>query len=224
MRPLRLVLATLLLASCNSILGNKDLYLVKADGGAGADADSGVATGTAGAPSAGAPAAGAPSVGAGGAATAGASGASGGAGGSTAGAGGSTAGTGGSTAGTGGSTAGTGGSTAGTGGSTAGAGGSNAGAGGAAGAPSAACTSFCTEEGTVCMFTGGNAAYASNDACIAACRDFTPGTGVTGNTLACRQYHLDNAKNTSTSVHCPHTAKFSHLATSAATATDGPCN
>ena len=178
-----------------------------------------------------------PAAGAGapGAAGAGVGGAIGGAPAITAGTGGAaagafaTAGTGGATAGTGGlggATAGTGGATAGTGGTGGdGSGGLGGTGGGTAGAPSAACSSFCTEEGTVCMFSGANAAYASSDACLAACATFTPGTGNSGNTLSCRQYHLDNAKNVGpVATHCPHTAAVSHNAGSAADATDGPCN
>ncbi len=75
------------------------------------------------------------------------------------------------------------------------------------------------------MFTGANAAYTSNDDCLATC---ATGYGMTGmNTLACRQEHVDNAKNgdaAAKTTHCPHTAKSSHNAGSAVTATDGPCN
>ncbi|MEO8918189.1 MAG: hypothetical protein ABI488_12235 [Polyangiaceae bacterium] len=153
--------------------------------------------------------------------TAGAGGASAGAGGSSAGAGGSQAGAGGSQAGAGGSSAGAGGSSAGAGGS-----GGSSGSGGSGGVPGAspACTTFCTDEMTTCMFTGDTAAYTSAEDCLAACATFTPGSGTTGNTLACRQYHVTNAKTAGAAMHCPHTAKFSHNMGSAATATDGPCN
>ena len=164
-------------------------------------------------PTAGSSAAGAHTGGAGaGGASAGAATGGGGAGGAAAGAGGSTAGAGGSTAGAGGSTAGAGGSTAG------------AGGGGTAGAPSAACTTFCADEKTTCTFDGANAAYASEALCFAGCATFTPGTGNSGNTLSCRQYHVMNAKTMGAAAHCPHTALKSHNMGSAVTATDGPCN
>jgi hypothetical protein len=168
----------------------------------------------AGAASAGAPSAGAPSAGAGGGATAGAPSAGAG-GGATAGAGGASGGAGGA-AGAGGAKGGAGGASG-----AAGAGGGSAGAGGA---PSAACTTFCNDEETVCTFDGANAAYASKADCLSTCATFTPGTGMTGNTLACRQYHVTNAKTMPKDVHCPHTAKFSHNMGSLATATNGPCN
>lgn len=183
--------------------------------GCGSDSDTGTTTPKAGTSGAGAPAGGAPSGGSGGAsAGAPAGGASAGSGTAGAAAG----------SGAGGASAGSGGASAGSGGSSAGSGGASAGSGGSGGAPSAACTTFCGDEETVCMFTGANAAYASKAECLSACATFTPGTGNSGNTLACRQYHVTNAKTMGADVHCPHTAKVSHNKGSAVTATDGPCN
>jgi hypothetical protein len=188
--------------------------------GCGSDSDSG----TTPTPGAGAPGAGS---GAGGAAHAGAGGASAGA--ATAGApsaGAPSAGAGGgATAGAGGASAGAGGASGGAGGAAAGAGGGSA---GGAGAPSAACTTFCNDEETICTFAGANAAYASKADCLSTCATFTPGTGTSGNNLACRQYHVTNASmgdpTTSKPMHCPHTAKVSHNAGSPVDMANGPCN
>jgi len=185
----------------------------------------------AGAPAAGAPAAGAHSAGAPGAgaagAHAGAGGATGGAGGAMGGAGGAAAGAGGAAAGAAGSTAGTGGATAGAGGSTAGAGGSSAGGGasGAAGSGGGAsaskdCTTFCADEMTTCTFgAAAPAAYTDLAACQTACGAYTTGdVGVypagptSGNTYACRRWHLSKAatvSGTDKSDHCQHTKQTS---------------
>ena len=182
----------------------------------------------AGAPAAGAPAAGAHSAGAPGAgaagAHAGAGGATGGAG-ATAGAGGATAGAGGAAAGAGGSTAGAGGATAGAGGSTAGSGGASAGGGasGAAGSGGGAtkdCTTFCADEMTTCTFgAAAPAAYTDLAACQTACGAYMTGdVGVypagpmSGNTYACRRWHLSKAatvSGTDKSDHCQHTKQTS---------------
>ncbi len=211
--------------------GSAALFGISALNGCSSDSDSGPAMGVAGMETT--AGSGGASVGNAGTAgtpsTAGTGGTAAGAGGMdvTSGAGGAAAGSGGATGGAGGSAAGTGGSTGGSGGSggsTAGTGGAAAGSGGAGVTPSAACTTFCNDEETVCTFTGENAAYASKSACFSGCATFTPGTSNTGNTLACRQYHVTNAKTMPKDVHCPHTALISHNKGSAATATDGPCN
>ena len=184
----------------------------------GCGSDDPAPAGGAGAPGAGAPGAGAPGAGAGGAATAGAP--SAGAGGTvTAGAGGgAAAGTGGTAAGAGG----TGGGAAGTGGT----GGGAAGTGGGGGAPSADCSAFCTLEESLCKFTGDIAAYASSAACLSACAGFAPGDASnSGDTFACRKYHLDNAaanNGAGKTTHCPHTGLVSKNNITDATAT-GPC-
>jgi hypothetical protein len=165
---------------------------------------------SAGAPSAGAPSAGAPSAGAPSAGAPSGGAPSGGSGGASAGAGGA-------------STAGAGGSHAGAGGATAGAGG-----GGTAGASSAACTTFCSDEMATCTFgPAASAPYASEGACHSACAGFTPGTtgAMSGDTFACRRYHLDAAAANNGALkttHCPHTGLLSKNNYSDTTAT-GPC-
>lgn len=70
-----------------------------------------------------------------------------------------------------------------------------------------ACDAFCTDDLASC--TGANAAYADLAACKTACATWPAGTTQSGNTLACRVYHLANAKSAppnSLTTHCPHTS------------------
>jgi hypothetical protein len=148
---------------------------------------------------------------------------------STAGKGGS--GTGGSgTAGSGTAGSGTAGSTTVGGASEGGATGDMGGAseGGASGGdhPSLAeCTAFCTMEGTVCGFGPADLGmaddhpYASSEACMTDCAAFALGddsdpthhTPESGDSFACRAYHLYNASlPNNKAVHCPHTSNISH--------------
>ena len=84
--------------------------------------------------------------------------------------------------------------------------------GGAAtdGGPSAdggasACDTFCTEDLATC--TGALKQYTDQADCLTKCAGFAttgnPGDS-SGNTLQCREYHL-NAAKTNATLHCPHT-------------------
>lgn len=66
------------------------------------------------------------------------------------------------------------------------------------------CPSYCTEVAANCK--GANEQYKSNEACLAVCAAFTPGTlGATdGNTLACRLYHGGAPAVADAVTHCPH--------------------
>jgi len=174
--------------------------------------------------------------------TSGSGGATGGKGGSS-----STAGKGGTASGTAGTTsgaAGKGGTSSGTAGSSAG-GGSSAGdtgttEGGASGAPGGNeggaagatapgdgrdCTKFCADEATTC--SGALSPYASTGACMSACEGFAlggdPTTTTSGDTYACRRYHLSAAASPGpATTHCPHTGLISKNALTDTSAT-GPC-
>jgi hypothetical protein len=114
--------------------------------------------------------------------------------------------------GTGGSAGapGTGGSAGapGTGGS-AGAPGTGGSAGGGAQNPS--CADFCTENIEVCgEGSDANAQYDNQGDCVAACGTWAPGdpgVSTTGDNLACRVYHTNNASMSAQNAtdHCPHT-------------------
>lgn len=76
------------------------------------------------------------------------------------------------------------------------------------------CTSFCTLEIAACGVTGANNAngqYASQAACITACKAFANSdhayaTNAGGDSLACRLLHATNAIVTgNAATHCPHT-------------------
>lgn len=75
---------------------------------------------------------------------------------------------------------------------------------------SSACANFCKLETAIC--TGTNSQYTDEATCLTACATFdraTPysATSTTGNTLACRLYHLTNAatSDANATTHCKHT-------------------
>jgi hypothetical protein len=103
-----------------------------------------------------------------------------------------------------GETGGSGGS-GGTGAGTVGGGGSGAGDEGGGGASSGAtCASYCTTIMGAC--TAGNAQYATQASCEAACAAFEQGAAgdQTGDTLECRAYHAGVADTTDPEIHCVH--------------------
>lgn len=77
-----------------------------------------------------------------------------------------------------------------------------------------ACTSFCTLEIMACGLMGASATgqYASQAACITACKAFPNSTHLysptaQGDSLACRLYHATNAAiSGQAATHCPHTS------------------
>ena len=80
------------------------------------------------------------------------------------------------------------------------------------------CTDFCAADLHVC--TGAQAAYATNDACMTACRAFTDATtasvsptATASPTLSCRTYHLiaASASASAATTHCAHTAMTSSV-------------
>jgi hypothetical protein len=64
-----------------------------------------------------------------------------------------------------------------------------------------ACATFCADYATTC------AATVAFDDCETACAGWAEGTegDTSGNTLACRAYHL-GAASTDAATHCPHAA------------------
>jgi hypothetical protein len=65
--------------------------------------------------------------------------------------------------------------------------------------------------------------------CMGTCAAYTPGTqaDTSGNTLGCRNYHLQNieVRNMSPDVHCPHTGPVGGLiANATATCGTSPCD
>lgn len=73
------------------------------------------------------------------------------------------------------------------------------------------CEAFCTQDLQVC--SGTEAQFASAAECLTACAAWAAGTAgeTSGNSLACRQTHLDLAAGSAASalIHCPHTADVS---------------
>lgn len=74
------------------------------------------------------------------------------------------------------------------------------------------CTTYCTHLAADC--TGANAQLSMTN-CMGTCAAFPPGTqaDMSGNTLGCRNYHLQNieVRNMSAAVHCPHTGPVGGL-------------
>lgn len=72
------------------------------------------------------------------------------------------------------------------------------------------CTAYCTTIDTVC--TGANLQYLDVDTCKAMCAKLTVGTAgaTSGNTLACRAYHLGVASTSAeqATAHCGHAGPF----------------
>lgn len=68
------------------------------------------------------------------------------------------------------------------------------------------CPTYCSEIAKTC--TGDNAQYQDDTHCMAMCAKFTPGakTDIAGNTLGCRNYHIQNITvlGQSPSLHCDH--------------------
>jgi len=148
---------------------------------------------------------------------------SGGTGGGSAGTG--TAGTGGGSAGTSaGGTGGAGGGTGGAGGGGGGTGGGGAGGTGGSSGDGRDCTKFCADEATTC--SGTLSPYATPADCMTACMGFAlggdPTTTTSGNTYACRRYHLSAAASPGpATTHCPHTGLISK--NSDGTTATAPC-
>jgi hypothetical protein len=75
------------------------------------------------------------------------------------------------------------------------------------------CESFCTLSQFLCTTAGPPPPYATPEACATGCAGFTldsSGESVqgptAGDTLNCREYHLQAAYGSSAIVHCPHVA------------------
>ena len=70
------------------------------------------------------------------------------------------------------------------------------------------CTTYCTHLNTDCPAAGATGQIAMAN-CMGTCAAFKPGTqaDTSGNTLGCRNYHLQNieVRNMSAATHCPHT-------------------
>jgi hypothetical protein len=81
------------------------------------------------------------------------------------------------------------------------------------------CDAFCTVAAVVC--TGANQVFATNAACITACKAFKADTGTYNDTdtnkndLDCRVYHLTNAAASASAAatHCPHIGATSAICT-----------
>ena len=84
-----------------------------------------------------------------------------------------------------------------------------------AAAAAVTCDSYCTKVVANC--TGTNAQFANNGACLGTCSAWAAGTAgaTTGNSLACRMYHLSVAATDTTQAgtHCPHTTTASAAGT-----------
>lgn len=74
------------------------------------------------------------------------------------------------------------------------------------------CATYCTHLAADC--TAGNAQLTAAN-CMGTCAAFPPGTqaDTSGNTLGCRNYHLQNieVRNMSAVTHCPHTGPVGGL-------------
>ena len=84
------------------------------------------------------------------------------------------------------------------------------------------CNTYCTRLAADCTGTNAQLSMAN---CMGACAAFPPGTQAdqSGNTLGCRNYHLQNieVRNMSATVHCPHTGPVGGLIDPAATTVCG---
>lgn len=88
------------------------------------------------------------------------------------------------------------------------------------------CNTYCTHLAADC--TGANAQLNPTN-CMGTCMAYPPGTqaDMSGNTLGCRNYHLQNieVRNMSATVHCPHTGPIGGLAADTASVCGtSPCD